>query len=391
VKGPARKIAAAGLVILGIAVLAAIMYQSDYAGNKDFTSYWAAGQLLARHSNPYDVNAVLRLEKSAGFHEEKPLIMRNPPYALPLALPLGLVGPRTGAVLWSLLLVAAIVASVRLLWSMLGKPPDVHLFAYMFAPCISGMIHGQTSALIILGLALFLFFQKERPAAAGAVLVLAFIKPHLLLPFAVVLVLWIAGSRAYKVAMGAAVSMAAALAISLFFDHNLWSDYLPVLRDAGADSHLIPTASAILRSLGGHDWLQFAPAVLGSVWAIWYFLSRRERWDWIEHGPVLLLVSLFVAPYSWFPDEMIALPAIMLALKCAPSNGALGSFLVLNFVALAMLLSGLSALSPLILSWTPSAWLIWYLWSNRQVRSATTARWQAWELKRLKTPAAPSR
>lgn len=364
-KSIARKIAAAALLALGVGILSFVMGSTDDAGNKDFTAYWAAGHLLAQRANPYDVASVLRLEKSVGFKLETPLLMRNPPYALPLALPLGLVGAKVGAVLWSLLLVAAIVLSVRLLWSMLGKPPDVHLFAYMFAPGVSGMIHGQTSPLILAGLALFLYFQRTRPWLAGAVLTLAFIKPHLLLPFAVVLLLWVLTKRNYKVIAGAALSLACAVAIPMALDRSLWSDYLPVLRDAGAESQLMPTASAMLRVLAGeHNWVQYLPAFLGCAWATWYFMRRRKDWDWSAHGPLVLLVSLFVAPYSWFPDELIALPAIMLALGTRGATRHLMSFLAINMLILFVLFSEIGHGRPLTLIWTPAAWLIWYLWAT---------------------------
>jgi hypothetical protein len=42
--------------------------------------------------------------------------MLNPPSALMLALPLAFFGLRTGALIWSLLLLGCLVVSVRLLW-----------------------------------------------------------------------------------------------------------------------------------------------------------------------------------------------------------------------------------------------------------------------------------
>jgi hypothetical protein len=372
-----RKLAAAGLLALGVGILAFVMGSTDNAGNKDFTAYWAAGHLLARRANPYDVALVLRLEKSVGFKPETPLLMRNPPYALPLALPLGLVGAKLGAVLWSLLLVGGIVVSVRLFWSRLGRPPDVHLFAYMFAPAVSAMIFGQTSPLILAGLAVFLHFHRTRSWVAGAALTLAFIKPHLLLPFALVLLLWALSSRNYKVIGGAALSLACAIAIPMSLDHSLWRDYLPVLRGARAESQLMPTASAMLRVLAGHhNWVQFLPAFLGSVWAAWYFLRHREDWDWHGHGPLVLLVSLLVAPYSWFPDELIALPAIMLALDTCAKTRYLMSFLAMNTVLLLMLFSNVEIGHPLFFFWTPLVWLIWY-WLATRTKSASSPAMQS--------------
>ena len=120
----------AALLVLGFAVgvLTIDMRSTGNAAHKDFISYWSAGYLLLQHQNPYDAQAVFRLEKRAGFSESEPLIMRNPSYALLLAVPLGLLNPSTAVVLWSILLVACMVISVRLLWAIHHRPSDpVHL------------------------------------------------------------------------------------------------------------------------------------------------------------------------------------------------------------------------------------------------------------------------
>src|ERR1043166_759626 len=121
------------------------MVNSGNAARKDFIATWAAGRLLWNHSNPYDAGAVFQLEKSVGFEEPKPLMMRNPPYALFIALPPGLFGPEAGVVIWSLLLVLALVVAVRLLWITHGRPADrIHLLIYVFALAFACMRLGQT-------------------------------------------------------------------------------------------------------------------------------------------------------------------------------------------------------------------------------------------------------
>lgn len=359
-----RKLAAAALLASGVAILAFVIHDTENAGNKDFTSYWAAGQLLVRHSNPYDPVAVLRLEKSVGFHAEKPLIMRNPPYALVLALPLGLVGAKTGAVIWSLLLVASIVLSVRMLWAIHGYPPDrLHLLGYMFAPALACLRLGQTAAFILLGLVLFLRWYERRPLAAGACLALVAIKPHLFLPFGLVLLLWIAASRSYKIVAGAMIGIVAALLPSLWLDHSLWSDYLPVLKDAGAESQFIPTISSLVRLVVSPHatWAQFALAVLGCVWAIWYFYRHHREWDWNQHGPALLVVSLLVAPYAWLADEIVVMPAMLQAVfRCAAAGRSFMGFVLLNGIALAAILFGGITQDSGFYIWTSTAWLTWY-------------------------------
>ena len=76
----------------------------------------------------------------------------------------------------------------------------------------------------------------------------------------------------------------------------------PSRHGAVADSVIIPTISTLVRiGIAAHaQWLQFVPAILGGIWAIGYFARHKTQWDWNRHGPLLLLVSVFVASDSRF-------------------------------------------------------------------------------------------
>ena len=360
---------AAALFAVGISILSLVIAGSENAGNKDFISYWAAGQLLIRHSNPYDPAAVYELEKSAGFRESKPLLMRNPPFALVLALPLGLVPAKLGVVLWSILLVAAIMASVRLLWSIHGRPPDrLHLFGYIFAPAVACLPLGQTSVFALLGLVLFLRFHRTMPFAAGACLAFAAIKPHLFVLFGLVLLLWVFNRRAYPVLLGVTAAIACALIPVMYFDPSVFSHYLPVLSQAGAESKVIPSLSAVVRIAIDPQaaWPQFVPVICGCLWAVWYFSQHTKEWNWDTHGSRLLLASVWVAPYSWFTDEIVVLPAIMQGLYTSASRGrSLLSFGIIDGLALAAVVLGVPVGSGFYI-WTSTAWLIWFLYAVRE-------------------------
>src|SRR5665213_3472240 len=151
-----RVIVACALLAVCAGILALAM-TSDNAANRDVVSYWAAGQRLVHGADPYDASAIFALEKSAGWHATRPLIMRNPPFALFLTIPLGFVGAKTGAVLWSLLILVCLMAAIRLLRGINGCPKDrLHLIGYCFAPVLACLLAGQTSVFALLGLTLFL-------------------------------------------------------------------------------------------------------------------------------------------------------------------------------------------------------------------------------------------
>ena len=50
--------------------------------SRDSITYWATGNLLLHHQNPYSVDGVEKLERSAGYSSDRPLMFRCPPWAL---------------------------------------------------------------------------------------------------------------------------------------------------------------------------------------------------------------------------------------------------------------------------------------------------------------------
>ena len=180
------------------------------AGARDFVVYWATGQQLVHYGNPYDFSAMMGIERDAGLPTHLGvLFMRNPPWALPIVYPLGFVGVRLGALLWSLALLACLWDSVHLVWQMHGRPRKLlNFLGLSFAPALMCLIVGQTSLFALLGLVLFLRLHGTRPFLAGMSLWLCALKPHLFLPFGVVLLAWVIVKQGYKVLLGAAAAMA---------------------------------------------------------------------------------------------------------------------------------------------------------------------------------------
>ena len=131
-----RVLFALAVIAATFAILTISMTSTGTTAHKDFIAFWAAGRLLIRHANPYDAAAVFPLEKSAG-HVKPPGICdaTPPPAAFWLCLLAGLLSPVKAAAFWMLLIVASIVASIRMLWNFHGRPPDqLHLLGYLFAP-----------------------------------------------------------------------------------------------------------------------------------------------------------------------------------------------------------------------------------------------------------------
>ncbi len=360
-------------VVAGLALaLAALFFfampvAGNLAGSRDFVSYWATGRQLVRHANPYNRDAISAIEHAAGLDARAVLIMRNPPWALPLAWPLGFLGLRVAATLWSLLLLACLLFSVRLVREIYGSPPHrLHWLALSFTPALICLTMGQTALFSLLGLVLFLRWHRSRPFAAGAALWLCALKPHLFLPFAAALAAWIIVARAWKLVAGAAAALALSSAAATLIDPRAWPGYIHLMQSPAVEDEFIPClASAIRQWAAPHAIrLQYLPAALACLWAIVYFWRRRAAWDWKAGAGPLMLVSLVAAPYCWFYDQCLAIPALFEG-ACLTRSRKLLAVLALAILVMDVEVCFVQLVSPLNL-WTAPAWLIWYLLATRR-------------------------
>lgn len=346
-------------------------------GNRDFVVYWATGSQLVHHRNPYDQAAVASIEYDAGLPRRySPGYMRNPPWSLPLAWPLGLVSLRIAAIFASLVLVAAFVASLRILFEVHGcGDRTLRLLAYGFAPALICLILGQTSLLVLLGLVLFARFHATRPLAAGASLWLCLLKPHLLLPFGLVLLVWIVTYRRYRILAGAAIAFAASVLLTLRLDPQAFTQYKEMLGYSGVERDPIPSLSVLLRTHLAPQFmaLQFMAVALACIWALVYFWNRRHDWDWTINANLLLLVSLAAAPYSYLNDHVVALPALLYA-ACRTSSRDLPATLALSSAFLEIAYFA-NRWSPAPFYWCTMVaapwWLCWYLMAESRKTGST--------------------
>lgn len=348
------------------------------AGNRDFVVYWATGRQLVAHQNPYDQAALTAIEHAAGLPQIYSVgYMRNPPWALPLAWPLGLLSLRWAAVLTSLVLLTAFVLSVRILLTMYGcRDRVLQALGYSFAPALICLIWGQTSLLVLPGLVLFLRWHGSRPYLAGSALWLCTLKPHLLLPFSVVLLLWIARNKRAAIIGGLAAAFGLSGLLTLSLDPHAWTQYAAMVGYSGVETDPIPTLSVLLRTYLAPHWmpLQFAPAALACVWAAAYFWQRRHQWDWLRDAPLVLQVSLIAAPYAYLNDHVVVLPALVFA----ASRGASKWMLALLAAASALLeiafFVNFRSHAPFYWATVAAAvfWLVWYgLAGTRESTAAT--------------------
>lgn len=359
--------------------LGVMTFSRHLSSGRDYIVYWSTGQQLVHHANPFDPAAMGQLERAAGY-DGKPgsYYMRNPPWALPLALPLGWVGPRIGALPWSLLMLGILIYCVRTLWTMFGRPgQELAWLGYCFPPALQCMVMGQTSLFLLLGLVLFLKLHRTQPFLAGAALWFCTLKPHLFLPFGLILLLWIAVTRSYRVLLGAAAALAVSGAATWLIDPAAFAQYAHWARTSGISNEFIPCISVGLRQLvdPSAKWLVFVPSALSGVWAVAWYWPRRRTWSWLEHGSLLMLVSLLVAPYCWIYDQALALPAVMFAVWRSSSRRAVAALAAMYIVIQLQGFWSHNGLASRWYLWPALAWVVWYVFAlNKQSTAERVAK-----------------
>jgi hypothetical protein len=378
-----------GLILVAAFVWFLVPHQQQIRASvtdRDSIAYWAAARLLLHHQDPYSAPSVLALQRSQGYKADKPLVLRTPPWSLWMVLPLGLLNPYWGWVVWLAVLLASLVLSMGISWRMYGdgiRPPTVFLLAgYVFAPVPACLVAGQLGLVLLLGIVLFLILVERHPLLAGAALLIPFAKPHLFSLLWPILAIWIATRKKWSLAGGFALAFSSAVAIAWAFDSAVFWHYREMFRQASIQYEFIPALSGVIRLifLRRFFWAQFLPMAAGFVWSGWYYWKNRHTWNWGAHGPALLVVSVLTTPYAWMTDEAVLLPAVLQGVlwvyRAKPSLSLGSQLTIFAFACLdGLLLLVLRAKIPFstgIYFWSSLVWVSWYWYAQRFRKSPAT-------------------
>ncbi len=286
----------------------------------DFVEYWAAGRVFLSGGNPYSAQELLAVQGSLGWVEREPLMMWNPPWTLPLVAPLALMPYWVARGVWFLLSLVLLFACADFLWSLYGGPGEGRWLAWLttlfFVPDAMALYLGQIAPLILAGLAGFLFCLRHgRPWLAGACLFLLALKPHLLYLFWILLLLWVFKERQWKVAAGLSLTGLALVIGAAAVNRAVIIQYLEALgSDQGPLRWQTPSLGTALRMAVNNDggFLALLPMLCGLAAVAWLWCRWKERFDWRERLPGVVLLSVVTTSFSWTFDWVLLLPAVIL-------------------------------------------------------------------------------
>ena len=324
----------------------------------DFLEYWTVSHLLVMHINPYSLPVVFQEQVKLGWSEPVPLMFLSPPWALPLLLPVAFASSYTLAWLaWAVMVTAALALSSRILMDVYFRDLRIAeisdtafhrcLFAFTFYPVLLCLKYTQTTPLILLGVAGFLFWHNRRPLLAGAWLSLTMIKPQLLYLVWLALLVRSWQERQGKILASAGIVLAVLSATALAFDHQAFAHYRELM--SGPYLGIFPSGAMGLfrRALRGREtfWMQFVFPILGIGWFASYWRRYRHGWNWSERMPALVNASILSTAYGWIYDQtLLAVPIIALAAAHAREEGRISGNAVILYTALNCVLMLLMAL-----------------------------------------------
>lgn len=281
----------------------------------DFMTYWAGGRLFLSGANPYNAAAMYAIERGLGWQYTQPLVLLNPPWALPYIALFGLLPFKVVHLLWWGLTMAMEAACAMALWKYFGGEASKRWIALVvaitFLPGGAAERMGQITPFMLAGLtASLLLLHKRRDMLAGICLIALGMKPHLLYLVVLAIICWTVQSRRWKIAIGAVSIYVLSTAAAIAFNHQALG-YFHGSTQAAMDT--ICGVGGALRSIFGMQmaWLQFVPTVFGSIWFAFYWKKHRNAWVWQQRIPTLVLVSLATAPYSWSHDYVLVFPAVL--------------------------------------------------------------------------------
>jgi hypothetical protein len=353
-------------VVCGVLFVAALM-TAGALPVQDLAQYWSAAHLV-RH-NPYSSQLVAQFERSHGIFVDPPLVLKNPPWAIPFILPLGIFSYQVAFAAWTLFSIVVVVACTGAMWRRLnsGSSMTPLILPLLFGPTIVQLMLGQWTILVFLGVAIFLAAAEARQDwIAGASLVLVLGKPHVALLFLIAVVLWTAQQRRWRIFLSSSVSLLiVSLAVEILNPH-IWTQFLGRTTQVVHEAEAYPNLGGMLFVITGVHALALIPQFAGLIWVAFYWRKHQRNWKWWDHGTLVVLCSVVCSYYSYPYDEILALPALLVAF--ANSNRRfLIVFLVTNlgYALYITDVAGHFGFGYMFLWWTASGWLTACLLSRR--------------------------
>ncbi len=324
-----------GAAFLGSILLDLLLLPGDAALGFDFAAFYAAGMALRRGYNPYSWTQLRAVEyhlRSIGDprHAMNFNSYANPPFFTVLMEPLTALSPHTAYVIWLLASVLALLAGLAVMARAYGMERRSVLLPFVLTPVsVICLFLGQQTPLLLLGLVLALYaLRRGWYVAAGTALAVGWIKPHLILPLALVAIALVSWPVARRVLVGFSGATALLFLVSLLAGGGgaltSWGDdLLHYGRTMDSLQPNISSLAGLYLSVVRRSWSGWLAGGCLGAWVLLVALAvwrtHRQRLEpgddaWLRVFATVLVAWLIFIPYTHPADLVLVVPALPLLL-----------------------------------------------------------------------------
>lgn len=306
------------LSIVGLAIFLAFpLNLPNKIGDIDFRPYWSSSFLLAYGEDFSDTSKLDSIERElTGWNENYTMFAWFAPTGNLLLLPYTLFPFSHAVYYWLITNIIIVFLSSVLIWQDTNLRMWVPIVAvFSFSMTLLSLIFGQVNTVVMLGLALFLFFSKSRyDYLTGASLVLTTIKPHLLILTLPLLLLDIVRHKQWRVLAGFIGTLTGCMLILFYLYPNWAISFWHVVASGMNLIRETPTLPGLLTLAGGHAWGKWI-WVIGLFLAVIIWWKYGREWDRRSLIDITILIGMMITPVGWSYDQIMLLFPILHILK----------------------------------------------------------------------------
>jgi Glycosyltransferase family 87 len=298
------------------------------AFGEDFNVYLSAAHILRSGGNPYDRNLVYRTETSLlhsqglKVYEPRKLVrVGNPPLFFWILGPLTAIPFRLAVLFWVLLMYALAAAGmIGILIHFGWRHRVLPLIVLLSMPMVvHGSLYGEVTSVYFAALGVSLALSRRYPFVSGVVLSLAWLKPPIALPLALLIMLFHTSSTV-RAAAGFALTSALGLILTLVTVGGgsliQWERSLVAFsQDIAAQPGVVSLSGLYMNWTNSPARIALEAIAVAAALILTYMYWRQKRPVYGPHGAAVWLwpIWLLATPYAHYPDEMVlAIPVVAL-------------------------------------------------------------------------------
>lgn len=282
-------------------------------GEGDFRPYWSSSYLLVHNGDFGDPDQLGYIERElTGWNESFTMYAWFFPTGNLIIAPLTHLQFSHAVFIWLTLSTVVIVVSSILLWPYNKKHPWVPILTTLvFSMTLASLAVGQINTFEVLGLALFLFYEKkDKKFTAGLSLIFVSIKAHLVIITLPLLLLDLYRRKQLHTLAGFFTSTFIC-ALTLFSMYPKWpASFWKLVSFGMVLTRETPTLNGLLVISGNYTWGKWI-WVLALIISMLIWFWRGKDMDTRTLIDSTVIIGLIVSPVGWSYDQIMLLLPIL--------------------------------------------------------------------------------